>query len=1016
MENALKEIQYHSLFDAANDAIFIMDGSCFVDCNGKVLELFRCTRKDIIGVSPADFSPEFQPGGERSENKAKEKIEAALTIGPQRFEWRHCRLDKTEFDTEVSLTVLDNVGEKRLLAIVRDVTDRKLAEETIRKSEAFRKRVFDTSHLPMVVMEYSTYRFIDCNPAAIAIYRLPSREEVLGKTPVDVSAEVQYDGTASSEKARYFIEKAIDEGAVTFEWLHRRSDGELWDAEVHLMSFTADQEQYLQFSLVDVTERKKTEELMRLLRKTIDVASDGVYCMDTQGRFTYVNESACRMLGYSRDELLNMHVSQVNPTVNPERWAKVWETIRSQKAFTAESIHRRKDGSEFPVEIVSTYVSLGEKEYVNGFARDITGRKKLESDLRNSRANLSAVLESTTDLVWSVDCDFRVVTFNTSVSEYFIKNYDTVIKIGDLPTDILPTDKAAFWIRMYRRAMTEGAFRMEYDVPLSSRCLELSFYRIFSEGETIGISIFVKDVTERKKAEQALKEEKMFSDAIINTMPGIFYLYENGERLVKWNKNHEMVTGFPGREGEDIKPSAFFDTEIFKMVEKEVGKVMSTGSTIAEFDIVTKDHGKIPMVFNAAKVSIGDKEYLLGTGTDISDLKKAEAAVRESEERFRQIADNIEEVFFLLDKETRSVLYASPAIETLFGISIEKVLTSPLLLTNSIHPDDRETCQFADLQKRYTQPINETFRIIRSDGDIRWVRLRSFLVFNDKKEVYRIAGIVADITDAMEAQEASRLHQQQLIQADKMASVGIMVSGVAHEINNPNNLIMLNADVMKTIWEPAGRLFAECLEKKEIDKIAGLPAARAMEKFGSMIDGISGGSVRIKRIVENLKDFARIDTGEINEHLQINDVIETALQIVYPVIKKASRNFSIDYGENIPKINGNYQKLEQVFINLITNACQSLENCNKAIRVCTEYIRNDKMVKLNVSDEGRGIDREHLDKIFDPFFTTKRDIGGTGLGMSVSYGIIREHKGTITIQSTPGTGTSVSVLLPTAGE
>ncbi|MEJ2506593.1 MAG: HAMP domain-containing sensor histidine kinase, partial [Ignavibacteriaceae bacterium] len=172
------------------------------------------------------------------------------------------------------------------------------------------------------------------------------------------------------------------------------------------------------------------------------------------------------------------------------------------------------------------------------------------------------------------------------------------------------------------------------------------------------------------------------------------------------------------------------------------------------------------------------------------------------------------------------------------------------------------------------------------------------------------------------------------------------------------------------------------------------------------------GSERINTITKNLTEYAAADSGDLNEFVDVNKVIETAILITNNLIKKSTNNFQVEYGKDIPLIKGNEQQLEQVLINIISNACQSLKDNNSEIKVKSYFHRESNQVRINIKDKGIGINKEDLKYIMDPFFTTKRNIGGTGLGLSVSYAIIKNHGGSLSLSSEPNLGTNVNVSLP----
>jgi polar amino acid transport system substrate-binding protein len=280
----------------------------------------------------------------------------------------------------------------------------------------------------------------------------------------------------------------------------------------------------------------------------------------------------------------------------------------------------------------------------------------------------------------------------------------------------------------------------------------------------------------------------------------------------------------------------------------------------------------------------------------------------------------------------------------------------------------------------------------------------------------RTADLTREIAERKHAEEELRLNQQQLVQADKLAALGVLVSGVAHEINNPTGLILLDVPILKRAHADTARILQAYHAAEGDFTIGGLPYSEMREEIPRILDEMQEGAQRIKRIVNDLKDFARRDDLADKTVLDLNSVVRTAVRLVDPTIRKATNHLRVDYAENLPPVRGNSQRIEQVVVNLILNACQSLPDMERAISLTTRFNRTTSSVLLIVRDEGVGIAAEHLSRLTDPFFTTKRESGGTGLGLSVSDGIVKDHGGQLNFDSSPGTGTTVTLALPAARE
>ena len=281
-----------------------------------------------------------------------------------------------------------------------------------------------------------------------------------------------------------------------------------------------------------------------------------------------------------------------------------------------------------------------------------------------------------------------------------------------------------------------------------------------------------------------------------------------------------------------------------------------------------------------------------------------------------------------------------------------------------------------------------------------------------KRVSARTTELAQQVMERNKALEELRRHQDKLIQADKMASLGTLVSGVAHEINNPNGLLLLDIPVLKRVHDDAEEILETHFREHGDFTLGGVPYSEMRDEIPRILDEMQDGAQRIKRIVNDLKDFARRDDAGQKELIDVEAVARTALRLVDPTIRCATGNFEAVYAGSLPKILGNGQRIEQVIVNLVLNACQALPDQDKGVLLSTSFDKKRKTVLIQVRDEGVGIAEEHLPYLMDPFFTTKRDTGGTGLGLSVSAGIVKEHGGTLLFESIPGAGTTVTLSLP----
>jgi signal transduction histidine kinase/PAS domain-containing protein len=284
-------------------------------------------------------------------------------------------------------------------------------------------------------------------------------------------------------------------------------------------------------------------------------------------------------------------------------------------------------------------------------------------------------------------------------------------------------------------------------------------------------------------------------------------------------------------------------------------------------------------------------------------------------------------------------------------------------------------------------------------------RLQAYPIKNGTGVVTNVLEKCSDITKEKQIE----VH---LIQSYKLASLGKLVAGIAHEINNPNTFIQGNLKILRESMGDIMPILDKHFEKNSALKVARLDYPTFKENVPPLLDDMVEGVNRIKKIVDGLKNFARKNEGLMDDEIDINSVITNSLRLVENQIRRHAE-IALNLAEYVPLFMGNVQKLEQVIVNMLINASQAISGPGGKISIETGFYNTEKNeIFVKISDNGSGIEEKNQKYIFDPFFTTKRDNGGTGLGLSISYGIIKEHKGRIDVESSPGSGTTFTISIP----
>jgi signal transduction histidine kinase/FixJ family two-component response regulator len=386
--------------------------------------------------------------------------------------------------------------------------------------------------------------------------------------------------------------------------------------------------------------------------------------------------------------------------------------------------------------------------------------------------------------------------------------------------------------------------------------------------------------------------------------------------------------------------------------------------------------------------------------------RQAVQALRTSEEKYRHLfqefnglLDAVSDSLMLVDPDMK-ILWSNHAAATRINLEPEQMVGHTCF--GLLKQRDKQ-CDNCVVAQTLTTRCNQNSIVALENGET-WDN-RAFPLLNDQGEVSKTIIMKRNITE-------QKLLQDEAARASRLAVLGELSAGVAHEINNPNALILYNSEMLHGFLQD----LLPYLQKNGADAsellFGGLGYTDLVEEMPQMVSSIQDSARRIKQIVDDLRDFARQDLRKQEAFVDLNEVATACSRLVNSTVVRATDQFIVNLDINLPPLRGVQGRLEQVVINLLINACQALTDRSQKITLTTRCSENREQLFLTVSDEGKGIPADILEHIFEPFVTTKRQEGGTGLGLSVSLRIVKEHRGSLTFSSTPGKGTTATLMLP----
>ena len=518
----------------------------------------------------------------------------------------------------------------------------------------------------------------------------------------------------------------------------------------------------------------------------------------------------------------------------------------------------------------------------------------------------------------------------------------------------------------------------------------------YLDEEGVQVQGIIRDITGRKRAEEELRLSEARLRAIAESAhDGIVMMNPRGE-ISYWNRAAESILGYTKEEvlGQDLHclltPQSQERYRAALPEFRQTGRGKAIGKTL-ELPASRKDGRVIAVDLSLSAICLHGQWHALGILRDVTGRKCAEEALQRSEERFRQLAENIREVFWISSPAGNELLYVSPAYEQVWGRSRESLYRDPASWLEAIHPDDLEQARRLFARLIETEPVEVEYRIRTPDGREKWIRDRAFSVRDPAGQVIRVVGIAGEITER-------KLYEQELIRSRECAEAAnraksVFLAAMSHELRTPLNAILGFTEIVELEM-------AEC----------------GVDNWRSDIQRIRAAGNHLLDLIGDVMDLARIEAGKLDLHPESFDLAALIREVVAAVGPLAAKNrVTLRTAFDGPPMYADRLRVRQCLFNLVGNACKFTHDGWVSVEAQTD---EPGWCALRVSDSGIGIRPEDLPKLFGEFTqlddSTSRKYGGSGLGLAISRRLSRLMGGEITVESTPGKGSTFTLRLPVA--